>query len=437
MFNRILAIIMSLFAAVSGLFAPPEKPTVQLSDSFSAGDFSGAAGDSLVFESELPLAGINSLALREQGNSICGFLLEAMVGNEYVLLTKGDTVGEYRFCDFDPVTAQKFRLTVTACRDSFKLSDITLGSSVSGSSKFRVVSYFVANNSDGVFDEGNVRATTDMIFFGIATFDENGIVTLQREDVIADYMAAMRRINPDIRLHLNLLGPSVSDPDWNTSQEKAIPLYKSAMVNHRRDFIAGILAALDKYGFDGIYFDWEYPVTASSRRFFSSFLVALKRELGERELGTALSAWCCNLSFSAKRALDNVTVMSYDSFDSFGYHASFTSSYDAVNEFLKNGFKKEQLYLGLAFYARPTGGGAFWPSYSSYASELGKYNNVCKADCGGRELDCYFNCPQLIRDKTAYARRIGLGGVMTWHLACDVSYSSELSLYRAIDTAIK
>lgn len=437
MFNKILAFIMSIIAALSGLFAPPSTPEPELGGSFSAGPFSGVAGDSLIFESDTPLAGVNSLVMREQGNSIYGFMLEAMVGDEYVLLTKGDTVSEYRFCAFDPVNCRQLRLTVTACRDSFSLSEITVGCSSGSNPDFKVVSYFVADSSNGVFDEGNVRATTDMIFFGIATFDENGVITLKREGVIAEYMAAMRRINPDIKLHLNILGPSVSYPDWNTSQEKAIPLYRNAMVKHRADFIANILKSLDEYGFDGIFFDWEYPVTASSKRFFSSFLVALKKALGERELGAALSAWCCDLSYSAKNALDIVAVMSYDKYDSFGYHASFTSAYTALSEFIKNGYKKEKLSLGLAFYARPTDGGAFWPSYAGYANELGKYNNVCKVDCGGTERDCYFNSPQLIRDKTAYAYLVGLGGVMTWHFACDVSYDSELSLYRAIDTATK
>ncbi len=44
----------------------------------------------------------------------------------------------------------------------------------------------------------------------------------------------------------------------------------------------------------------------------------------------------------------------------------------------------------------------------------------------------YFNSPQMIKDKTAYALYNGYGGVMVFSLYCDIDMNEEYSLSKSI-----
>ena len=43
----------------------------------------------------------------------------------------------------------------------------------------------------------------------------------------------------------------------------------------------------------------------------------------------------------------------------------------------------------------------------------------------------------MIYDKTAYAMDAGMGGIMMWHYNCDLPYTDDLSLLRAVNTAVE
>ena len=44
----------------------------------------------------------------------------------------------------------------------------------------------------------------------------------------------------------------------------------------------------------------------------------------------------------------------------------------------------------------------------------------------------YINSVQMISDKTAFVADAGLGGIMIWHMTCDLPYNNKLSLFKAI-----
>ena len=440
LFQRIVAFFMSVIALFSGLSPLRDKdPTAAVAVLYTGGTLAGNSGacTSIPADASVP---VNCLLLREDGNHIKEFTLEAYANGAYTLVTKGDTVGAYRLCSFNSIAAEAFRLTVTACtEENFTLSGIELCTEEASNSAFRVVSYLVANGIDSSYkpDTGWLQTSTDVILFGLGNFDEEGNVTVENIQNLPWLIQKCRSINPALRIHINFLGPRVDKPTWEESMAASEKLHKNAMVLHRARFIKNLCAVLDTYELDGLYFDWEYPLEKESRYVFSSFLADLDVALGEKELGAALSGWCSELTPRGIAALDSVEMMAYDAFDDFGYHAPFSAGYSNVAQFLANGFRKEQLHLGLAFYARPTDKGGYWPTYHNYAEQLGKYNNYLLADFNGEPMEMYFNSVQLIRDKTAYAEAASLGGVMIWNMACDMPYESPLSLYRAIHDTLQ
>ena len=46
--------------------------------------------------------------------------------------------------------------------------------------------------------------------------------------------------------------------------------------------------------------------------------------------------------------------------------------------------------------------------------------------------DIYFTGRDMNRDKTMLAIEQGLAGVFSWHFGCDIAYSDDRSLFRAV-----
>ena len=208
---------------------------------------------------------------------------------------------------------------------------------------------------------------------------------------------------------------------------------------HRKAFESGTLeenirGVLEQYQLDGVFFDYEFPVAQEHKDAFSKFLVSLKKVLGEDYvLGAAESSWCAGLSKDAIRALDMVEVMCYDVWDEgTGIHSSFEITRAIIKGMLKLGYKREQLDVGIPFYARPTTEEAYWYDYKEYYDKLDE--NGCATD-EAHGLIASFNTPEVVYEKTAWTIRKGLGGVMIWHYACDVPADNDASLFNAVAKA--
>lgn len=438
-FKRVFSAFLSILTALFSLFVPSSSSARPSIDRLiTKNNITCTTGQSLILTGAAPVT-VNCLVMSEISSAVKGFTLEADTGNGYVIVTEGDTIADYRYCGFDSVTASSFRLTITDCtEDKVSFNYIRLGMNDADAGAFKVTSYYVFNGDEQPLDldKGRFRTTTDLIIFGAADFDETGKITVRWGDKIREFIRSVKEIAPNIRFHINLLGPADEGKTWEETLKIRGDLYIQAMRDNRETLINGIVSLLDEYGFSGVYFDWEYPTASDQKRELSYFCVALKKALGNKELGMAMASWCSTLTREAIRSINNVTIMCYDDFDAYGYHAAFPIAFRQIRQFLMNGFSKKQLLLGLAFYARPTDRGAYWFGYSDAAETLGRYKNLCKLTYAGVEFECYFNSCQMVRDKTEYAIADGLGGVMIWHLSCDVDYDNELSLYKEISRAI-
>ena len=294
-----------------------------------------------------------------------------------------------------------------------------------------------------------MNTLTDIILFGVARFDENGNVYLQDldingemvdgETIFNDIIKDIKETNPDAKIHCNILGPDGVDSD---DKER---LHSLAFVDNGDTLTKNILNLLETYKFDGIFFDYEYPYKPESVNDYSDYLVKLDSQLGDYILGAAFSHWSSNISKDAIKVLDRVEIMAYDNMGEYNAHAEFATvgGAMAVKDFIKRGYDLSKCDLGLPFYGRTHGGEEAWPSYAQIAGDLENNpfkNTVAKSYMNGvtsSDITTSFNGVQMIKDKTAFANDYGLGGVMVWHYTCDVDYESDLSLFKAVQTALE
>lgn len=405
---------------------------------------------------------VNTVVLEEKGNHILAFKIEALVDGVYQMIYEQDKVEAYRYCAFPEVKTTGLKLTVLKVREdkTFDLRSMAAYNVKNdASSSTRVTAYVVG---DRVYDKKNLDAghfdtITDVILFGLTSFDEKGAVIFNEveidgqklggQQVFEQALKNIREISnakkTPLNIYVNLLGPNPQEStgDWNKDMDLKADIHAKAMVENQEKLISGISDLVLKYQLDGVFFDYEYPIKKSQWTMFGDFLIQLKAKLGTKKLGTALAAWGVSLSKQAIDSIDMVEVMTYDSFDKpDGNHSPFYScAPQAVDFFVKKGFDRAKLDLGIPFYARPADGGAFWYDYSSEAHKLGKFGNMATGKAREAEDKCetrFYNGYQMTYDKTAYAVNAGVGGVMVWHYSCDLPADDGLSLFGAIGKAI-
>lgn len=300
---------------------------------------------------------------------------------------------------------------------------------------FRVTAYLVGGgleNPDRI-EKTHFDDVTDVILISVAFFNTEGKLTYNEhfDEIVKNVKDAIG--DRDVNLYLNLIGPgsTVNSSDWNEQMESQGQRHDMAFKSG--DLEKNIKDALDAYGFDGVFFDYEYPLTKDHWKVFDEFIIGLDKYLGDDyKIGCAISAWMTLQSRKAIKCLDMVEAMAYDVWEKDGTHASMKSMKSVVNELILRGYKREQIDIGIPFYARPTNHDAYWYGYNGWYDKLDE-----KGFCydPGTGLTFSFNDYDTVYKKTHWAIGRGLGGVMIWHYSCDVPADNELSLFNAITAA--
>lgn len=396
----------------------------------------------------------DTVVIKEKDNQIDKFSIWVEDENgEYKSIYQQDRVGEYRYCEIGEHTAKSLKICINSSNENqYNLKSIdVLNVKDNKNEDFRITSYLVCQwfyGNENV-DAKKMNTLTDIILFGVARFDENGNVYLQDLDIngkmvsgeiiFKDIIKNIKETNPDAKIYCNILGPDGTDSD---DKEK---LHSQAFKKNDNVLVENILDLLKEYNFDGIFFDYEYPHKLKSIKDYSDFLVKLDSKLEDYILGAAFSHWSCNISKDAIKVLDRVEIMAYDNMGEYNAHAEFATvgGAMAVKDFVKHGYDLSKCDLGLPFYGRTHGGEEAWPSYAQIAGDLenNPFKNIIaksymNGDVSG-DITTSFNGVQMIKDKTAFANDYGLGGVMVWHYTCDVEYENDLSLFKAVQTALE
>lgn len=434
-----------------------------LAKGIKLGNMSGKEGDA--FDINFGVATtFNTVVLKENGSNITEFSIQIINPEtaSYETIYTQDEMGAYRYCAFDKVTTTGLRIQVSGATEKFKITDAEVYNINhlidENESDFRVTSYIVA---DTIYDKANLDADsfntiTDVILFGVNVFDEAGQISYQDKEIGGETipgkqvfdtaLANLREVIGErkVSIYVNFLGPDAQtdSSDWDEQM-------KDKGQRHTKAFKNGGLAKyigqfVKDHQLDGVFFDYEYPLKSAHAKAYSKFLVEMKQELGDKVLGAALADWNLNLTSKAYDSLDVIEVMAYDLFDSRGNHSGFNNSINTLANFKKKGIDFSKLDFGIPFYGRPKDSGAYWYNFYSESTALGKFKNYSSAatDKNGEALPYadvgrYYNSPQLVFDKTAFAMNYGVGGVMVWHYSCDLAYSEDNSLFRSIGSAVE
>ncbi len=302
---------------------------------------------------------------------------------------------------------------------------------------FKVKSYIVCDRIQSTSNlcSEDFDIITDVILFGVATFDNKGNVNIDRP-TLEKALNNLKTVigERDIEITLNFLGPGSksTSSDWYEQM-------KSLGKEHNKAFNSlklkkNIISVLEEYDFDGVHFDYEYPTTDGAWFCYNNFLVSLGSMLGDDyTLNVAASDWCLQYSNLAVEFVDCFELMMYDVYDDEGKHATFDTVATRSQWIKDSNIPLEKITFGLPFYSRPTDGDGYWYDYSSYADKL---------DANGFYTDesinktFWFNTPDVIAQKTDFAIKEGYSGVMIWHYTCDLPSTHEDSLLRAVGEAI-
>ncbi len=301
---------------------------------------------------------------------------------------------------------------------------------------FRVTTYIrgeYCQDESSLYPE-DFDIVTDVILFECASFNSEGEV-ICNEKVLETALGNIRKVigDRDVKITLNLLGPwGKTDSDvWEEQME-------AQSIEHNKAFTSGVLedniiAVLDKYDFDGVHFDYEYPISLNAWKYYNKFLVSLDKKLGDYTLGVAGNDWNIKFTPSAIAAIDTFEVMLYDMIDKEGKHSTYEDMVTYVQKVGIYGMPLHKVNVGLPFYSRPTDMSTYWYGYNGCYKDIDENGWYHCKDTG---KDFWFNTPEVIGKKTEYAINYGFGGVMIWHYNCDLPSGHEDSLLRAIGTTI-
>lgn len=270
-------------------------------------------------------------------------------------------------------------------------------------------------------------------------------------------VVGLKQRNPSLKVLLALGG-------WADSQTGKYSTMVSTR-DRRSKFITAAIQYLQKYGFDGLDLDWEYPGTGDKAN-FATFVKETKEAF--QPLGLLLTAavsgaqWKIDEAYdvpSLGKYLDQIHIMAYDlraSWDGVtGHHAALyaptsgdTLTDDAaVQHWQSRGAPASKLILGMPMYGRswtlanpsqtslgsPSVGAGQAGQYTGEGGILAYYEICSKSwtkivtDPSGK-IGPYayqsnqwvsYDDPDILKKKCQYVKQKGLGGAMIWCLDQD------------------
>lgn len=427
----------------------PQNPMRQPAEGFEDGNNSYA---------EIKLSSVssfNTAVIEETGNQVQYFRLQAFVNDEWVTVYKSEKIQAVRLCSFDTVTTDRIRLCVDKFRDDdvpAKIKSIRLyNEPVRENKDFEVTAYqrldgdvpteILAKGEDYVNTYARFYDVyTSIIVFGAISWDENGDISFgeKGEENFAKEISALKEIishrsNKEHKVKLIITGLA----DGTGGDHGGVNVYMSKNMERIAE---QIIALVQKYDFDGVDVDWEYPATADDWKNYDNFMAKLYEGINtdgkQRILSTALSSGNLGLSKETFDIIDQIQFMAYDGNDTDGYQSSLDQAQVGIAAFEKNGADISKINIGIAAYGRPLNSMPYWATWRDLAQANywdNKYYNVPDSN---QIYDGTFCSPALAGDKTAYALFSGCGGVMVFRVACDKTMDDPNSVACGIENAL-
>lgn len=237
----------------------------------------------------------NTAVIEEDGNEAQYFRLQALVGDEWTTIYQSEKIQAQRLCSFDPVTTSRIRLSIDKFRDSdtpVKIKSIKIyNEEKRNADNFEVTAYqrldgdvpteILARGAEYVSNYARFYDVySTIIVFGAVSWDENGNMSFGEggEENFARQIEALKEIiahcsNPDHEV--KLIVTALADGTWG-DEHNGVNAY---MGKYWESIADKIVAFVEKYEFDGVDIDWEYPQTAEDWKCFDNFIERLDEGL--------------------------------------------------------------------------------------------------------------------------------------------------------------
>lgn len=320
----------------------------------------------------------------------------------------------------------------------------------------KVVGYFsswsVYRPGDGYFDVESIDPGlyTHLTYAFVGINDDGHVVPTEHSTNAIQRFANLKHSNDQLKVLI-----AIGGGDETSSQ---IFSRVSKDPSKRRALIDNTVQFLQRYGFDGFDFDWEYPGAkggdASDKANFATWLREFREEFNKHGfLLTAAVAgpqYQINESYDVpaiNEALDFINLMAYDingpwSMSGTGHNAPMNGVQTYVNNWISAGMDPQKIVMGVPAYgqsytlADPGNNGVGAPMTGSGTKATPTYNEIMdyinsgtwtvKQD--GAEQVPYmhrgdqwvsYDDKNSIAAKVNYAKGRGLRGTMVWSVDMD------------------
>jgi chitinase len=210
------------------------------------------------------------------------------------------------------------------------------------------------------------------LIFAFASISTNYTIVPSQEsdESLFTEFNELKEANPSLKTLIAVGGWAFNDPPTQHVFSEMVATQES-----RSTFIDSVVDFLQKYGFDGIDIDWEYPVASDrggSPEDFDNFVKLLKEMREAVNLSDHIITVAVPLGFNYLRhfdlqnihpVVDFLNMMAYDLHGAWDAnisglgpfvrsHTNITEIEDSLNMFFKSGVPPTKLVLGMAAYGR-------------------------------------------------------------------------------------
>lgn len=397
----------------------------------------------------------NTAVIEELGNEAQYFRLQAKIGDEWKTVYQSEKIQSFRLCSFDGVTTDCVRLSIDkfrSAKNAVKIKSLKLYNEQKRSAdNFEVTAYqrldgdvpteILAKGEEYVKNYAKFYDVySTVIVFAAIHWDDNAKMSFGEsgEEEFARQLSALKEIiaqRSDPSHEVKLIVTALADGTWG-DEHSGVNAY---MAKSWESVADQIVEFANKYDFDGVDIDWEYPQSADDWKNYDSFIQKLSADLKktkpESVISTALSASQLGLSQETYDCIDQIQFMAYDANDTDGYQSSLEQAQEGLLEFKNNGADISKINIGIAAYGRPINSTPYWATWRDLPDANYYDNKYYTVNDSDQVYEGTFCSPALAGDKTAYALLSGAGGVMVFRMGCDKTMDNPNSVACGIKNA--
>ncbi|AVR44817.1 glycoside hydrolase [Christiangramia fulva] len=336
-----------------------------------------------------------------------------------------------------------------------------------GNNDFKIIAYATPSTNE---ISSETAKQMNQIIYSFLHLKGNKLEASEKDKEYLSYLNSLKEVNPNLKVLVSLGG-------WGGC-ETCSDVFSSE--KGREEFVSSVKEFLQKNNYNGIDLDWEYPVIEgfpghafkpADKENFTALVSELRKALGpDYVISFAAGGFKDYLAKSINweevmPLVDHVNIMSYDIVNGnstkTGHHTSLFStenqpiSTDYSVRYLDSiGVPREKMVIGAAFYARvwenvkKTLNGRYQPgkfkqgvAYRQLKDFFEKnpgfkiyWDSVAHAPYAYNEEKGFFatfDDSLSVAQKTAYAIKNDLGGIMFWELSNDKAEDGLLDvIYR-------